>query len=210
MKERWFGSRRWLVLALSSSVPVGIGASSYLSERLAGEAAVALSDVAHSVMGAGRRPRVDAHLPEPTVTTLTTLDQDAARSPAGTDAPRTMDGTLPRAKGLLVSRERVMAAVRAGHRPSGTAVSATDWRPAGMALVGVSGTGAGLLDGDVLTRVGGSPARSEGVVIGAVAALLDRGAPAITGEVWRGRQRIVVTVELPRLVKPRPKRKETR
>jgi hypothetical protein len=36
-----------------------------------------------------------------------------------------------------------------------------------------------------------------GAVTGAVSAALDARQPAIVAEVWRGRQRIIVTVELP-------------
>ena len=97
----------------------------------------------------------------------------------------------------MVSRARVVAAAEAGMRPSGGSVAATSWRPAGLALTGVNPIGVGLRDGDVITRVGGTPATSQGAVIGAVTSALRQKLPAITGEVWRGRQKIVVTVELP-------------
>jgi hypothetical protein len=103
----------------------------------------------------------------------------------------------PLVMGLTVPRQRVEQAARAGHRPSGSGAAATSWRPAGLSLSGASGLGVGLRDGDVVTRVGGTPARSVGAVTGAVSAALDARQPAIVAEVWRGRQRIIVTVELP-------------
>ena len=106
---------------------------------------------------------------------------------------------LPRAVGVLVREQRVMRAAKAGIRPSGSPVPATSFRPAGMALVGVSALGVGLRDGDVLTRAGGTMATSEAAVIGAATGALRSSAKAITGEVWRGRQRILLTVELPTL-----------
>jgi len=113
---------------------------------------------------------------------------------------------LPKAVGVLVRRKRVIAAANAGIRPSGAPVAATSYRPAGMALIGVSGLGVGLRDGDILTRAGGTPARSDGAVVMAVTAALRRKAPAITAEVWRGIQRIIVTVELPKLVRDKSKK----
>jgi S1-C subfamily serine protease len=58
--------------------------------------------------------------------------------------------------------------------------------------------GAGLRDGDVLTSVGGAPARSVDSVIAAVAGALRARAPLLSAVVWRGDQPIQVVVELPR------------
>jgi hypothetical protein len=101
------------------------------------------------------------------------------------------------ARGVMVNRARVLAAAKAGIRPSGSSVAATPYRPSGLALHGVGIVGVGLRDGDVVTRVGGARATSQGAVIGAVTAALRQKLPAITAEVWRGRHRILVTVELP-------------
>jgi len=105
--------------------------------------------------------------------------------------------------GILVRASVVAAAVESGARPSGVAVPAQGFRPAGIALAGVSGFGAGLRDGDVLTRVGGTPATSVGAVIGAVAGALRQKARVITGEIWRGEQRLSIAVEIPRRVRLR-------
>ncbi len=99
--------------------------------------------------------------------------------------------------GIFVRASVVAAAVRSGSRPSGVPVPARGPRPAGIALSSVGGFGAGLRDGDVLTQVSGAPATSVGVVVGAVAVALRKHAPVITGEVWRGDQRLSVAVEIP-------------
>jgi hypothetical protein len=120
--------------------------------------------------------------------------------------------------GVFVSRKRVVRAANAGLRPSGWPVSATDAHPAGLSLTGITGLGVGLRDGDILTRAGGTPATSDGAVVAAVTAALRRQQKAMTAEVWRGRQRFIVTVELPKLKRvPRagrnpkaPKRSVTR
>ncbi|MFP6684313.1 MAG: hypothetical protein VB934_06350 [Polyangiaceae bacterium] len=106
----------------------------------------------------------------------------------------------PKPVGVLIRRARVLAAANAGIRPSGVPVPSTSYRPAGLALVGVSAIGVGLRDGDVLTRAGGTPARSDGAVVAAVTVALRRGDPAITADVWRGPRRLIVTVQLPKLV----------
>lgn len=105
----------------------------------------------------------------------------------------------PARKGILVRAATVARAVRMGGRPSGTPVPASGARPAGLELAGVSRYGSGLRDGDVLTQVGGTPATSEGAVVGAVAGALRSGARVITAVVWRGPQRLDVAVEIPRL-----------
>ncbi len=106
---------------------------------------------------------------------------------------------LPPPAGVLVRRERVLSVARAGIRPSGSPVAAVPWRPRGLALAGVGMIGVGLRDGDVVTKVGGTPATSDGAVVGAVTAALRKGHPALTAEVWRGLQKIIVTVELPKV-----------
>jgi S1-C subfamily serine protease len=74
-------------------------------------------------------------------------------------------------------------------------------RPEGLALYGVSGYGAGLRDGDVLTSVAGAAATSPGAVVAAVAGAVRAKAKAISGVVWRGDERLSVTVEIPPLAR---------
>ena len=114
--------------------------------------------------------------------------------------PQETCGELPKPLGVFVSRDRVLAAAAAGIRPSGSPVPGTVCRPAGLALSGVGGLGVGLRDGDVLV-IGGGPTTSEGAVVGSVIAALRRRAKGMSGVAWRGRQRILVNVELPELVK---------
>ncbi len=142
--------------------------------------------------------------PTPEAEAIAELDgspNEAPPAPLASGSVRLAPGPVkpPPAIGILVGRKRVQAAVKAGIRPSGTPVPATPWRPAGLALAGVSALGVGLRDGDVLVRAGGTPARSDGAVIGAVRGALESKARAISGEVWRGKRRIVVTVELPKV-----------
>jgi len=106
--------------------------------------------------------------------------------------------TAPRG-GIVVRAALVAAAVRSGSRPSGVPVPASGPRPAGLALSGVGGFGAGLRDGDVLTSVAGAPATSVGSVVSAVAGALQQKASVITGEVWRGEQRLALAVEIPEM-----------
>ncbi|MBW2453871.1 MAG: hypothetical protein JRI68_05155 [Deltaproteobacteria bacterium] len=142
--------------------------------------------------------------PTPEAESIAQLDDspnEASVAPPAAGSIRPAPGPVkpPPAIGILVGRKRVQAAVKAGIRPSGTPVPATPWRPAGLALAGVSALGVGLRDGDVLVRAGGTPARSDGAVIGAVRGALESRARAISGEVWRGERRIVITVELPKV-----------
>ena len=100
-------------------------------------------------------------------------------------------------RGLRVSAATVLRLANRGVRPGGSPVAATDERPAGLALQGVSGLGVGLRDGDVLTQCAGAPASSAGAVIGAVLAARQRRAPAMSGVVYRGAEKIALYVEMP-------------
>ena len=100
-------------------------------------------------------------------------------------------------RGVMVRADAVVRAVRSGGRPSSIPAIASGTRPAGLSLVGVSRFGTGVHDGDILTSVGGTPATSEGAVIGVVAGAISQGTKVITGVVWRDEQRIDVAVEIP-------------
>lgn len=115
-------------------------------------------------------------------------------------------------RGIVVRADTVARAVHSGGRPSGVFTPANGSRPAGLSLVGVSGFGTALRDGDILTSVGGTPATSVGAVVGAVAGAIGHGAKVITGVVWRGDDRIDVAVEIPgpnELAKAMPKRRKS-
>lgn len=120
--------------------------------------------------------------------------------------PRASSTAPPAPSGILVRAAAVRAAIGRGGMPSGAPIAADGARPAGLVLSGVSGYGTALRDGDVLVRVGGTTATSEGRVIAAVSGAVRSGARAIDGEVWRAGRRIQVVVEIPRLRKrARPK-----
>lgn len=177
-----------LLLALPFAV-VGISL-----QRMAASIAVTAAASLHRLAGAlprevGPAPPIPTHgVPPPPAS--------AAAAPSASVPQAAAEPQL--ALGVMVSRKRVRAAVRAGAQPGGSPVPATAYRPAGLSLTGVSAIGAGLRDGDVLTLVGGAPATSYSAVAAAVSGALDKGARAIHGEAWRGRTRIYLTVELPR------------
>jgi hypothetical protein len=107
----------------------------------------------------------------------------------------------PPRKGIMVRRDVVKAAARAGVRPSGAPVPADDEHPAGLMVQGLGGAGA-LRDGDVITRVGGIAPRSTEDVIGVVAGAYRNKVYVISGEFWRNGERWNATVELPLPDKP--------
>jgi hypothetical protein len=100
-------------------------------------------------------------------------------------------------RGIRVPAATVLRLANRGVRPSGSPVPASGDRPAGLALQGVGALGVGLRDGDVLTQVAGAPASSAGAVIGAVLAARQRRAPAMSGLVYRGSEKIALYVEMP-------------
>ena len=128
------------------------------------------------------------------------IDATAAAPSAAPPAPSP-------ARGVLVSKRRVLAAARRGIRPSGYAVAASDRRPAGVALIGVAALGVGLRDGDVLTHVNGMAVSSPNQVVALAAGALRSGASTIGGQVWRGQQRLLLTVQLPSITLPKQRSK---
>ncbi len=206
------GSRRRLVVyvavgllpfVFSYGVATRLGAAA--AKRVAGEAVAAgdrIAELSTYVPATPLEPTPEAA----EIAALRGEPSPKTKAPSGAEkpeahaAPQASDEPLPKPIGVFVSRQRVLAAADAGIRPSGSPVPATTWRPAGLALSGVGALGVGLRDGDVLTRAGGA-ATSEGAIVGEVIWALRHRAKAMTGEAWRGRQKIVITVELPELVK---------
>ncbi len=126
-------------------------------------------------------------------------------TPPAVDHARKRQTPTAALRGVFIPAKRVHALANRGQRPSGSPVPATEWRSAGVAMHGVGGLGVGLCDGDVLTQVGGTPATSQGAVISAVTGAVNSGARGLSGIVWRGRQRFVVTVEFPKSLRPPPR-----
>ena len=94
-------------------------------------------------------------------------------------------------------RQTVLNAVRAGVRPTATPVAATADHPAGLVVHGWGAARAGLVDGDIITMVGGRVPRSVDDVIIAVAGAYKAGHKAVGGTIWRDGRTLAVTVELP-------------
>ncbi len=193
-----FACGRWAAATLAPKVAVPLSAAAAkiaaLSRPAPPPTALPPTPEAAAIAGLGDG------LAESSQSAASGLGNDAASgapAAAAKVAAATDQTALPRPSGVLVSRQRVRAAARAGIRPSGSPVGGNQWRAAGMALTGIELFGVGLRSGDVVTRVGGTPARSQGAVVAAVSAALRRRQPAIVAQVWRGRQKIIVTVQLP-------------
>lgn len=139
-------------------------------------------------------------------------EPDAVREPEQPTperrAPRKASTRPKPSGGILVRRNVVRAAVKRGIRPSATPVAASGDRPAGLAVYGWGAAGAGLADGDIITRVGGRTPTSVDDVVIAVAGAYKTEAHVVSGQIWRSGRILAVTVELPlperRAQKPRP------
>ena len=125
------------------------------------------------------------------------VDPDAAAGLTKTGKKKPSSTTARPTRGIHVKAATVLRLASRGVRPSGVAVPASGDRPAGLALQGVGALGVGLRDGDVLTQVAGAPASSIGAVVGAVLAARQRRAPAMSGLVYRGNDKIAIYVEMP-------------
>jgi S1-C subfamily serine protease len=64
-------------------------------------------------------------------------------------------------------------------------------------MVGVSGLGVGVRDGDVLTEVDGAPATSVEAVVRAVVAARSARAAAVGGRFFRDGESFALVVEMP-------------
>jgi len=124
-------------------------------------------------------------------------DLDAAASITKPGKKKPSSTKVRPARGIRVPAATVLRLASRGVRPSGSPVPASGDRPAGLALQGVGALGIGLRDGDVLTQVAGAPASSASAVIGAVLAARQRRAPAMSGLVYRGSEKIALYVEMP-------------
>jgi hypothetical protein len=180
-------------------------ASKHLADQVAVTLAAAIPSVALDERNdsgpaepsgdAAERPGAGTERATPTV-------EEEQRESAGSraahvDNRRSMIVRRESLRGIRVSAALVQRLVRRGARPSGVSVSKTGDRPAGLALFGVNGLGVGAKDGDILTHVGGQPATSLDVVVGAVLTALRRRAPALTGRLWREGEVWQVLVEIP-------------
>jgi hypothetical protein len=101
------------------------------------------------------------------------------------------------AKVLFVSADTVLKIASKKVQLRGVPVAREGARPAGLRLVGVSGLGVGLLDGDVLTQALGRPVMSRSEVVSAVLRARARQEKVLEGEFYRGTERWVLRVEQP-------------
>ena len=203
--------RRRLLMALAVAAPFALAA--WGSARLArasgdaigGAIASAASELPTPGHGLLDPPRPHETIFDPADAAsvvfedLPELDGDSASAsaPAKAGKKKPPSTKTPPTRGIRVSAAAVLRLANRGVRPGGSPVAATDDRPAGLALQGVSGLGIGLRDGDVLTQCAGAPASSTGAVIGAVLAARQRRAPAMSGVVYRGADKIALYVEMP-------------
>ncbi|MGC4091562.1 MAG: hypothetical protein QM756_27510 [Polyangiaceae bacterium] len=106
--------------------------------------------------------------------------------------------------GVFVSAANVLRLANAAAMPHAVYVAALGARPAGLRLIGVSGLGIGMRDGDVLTRVLGADVSSVAEVVQRVVAARNRRAREISGEFWRDGARWSLVVEQPYIDAPPP------
>lgn len=118
--------------------------------------------------------------------------------PAGT-AQSTSDSRRSKAelRTIRVDTNTVLCIAQMGIQPSGKPVPQKGKRPAGVALIGVTALGIGVLDGDVLTDVLGQPVRSQFQVIAMVMAARSANMSTISGTLWRGMRSYSVMVDQP-------------
>jgi hypothetical protein len=117
-------------------------------------------------------------------------------------APRSKRGAravTTSVRGIRISARQVIALAQRGAMPNAVAVAASKTHPAGLRLVGVSGLGVGMRDGDVLTRVAGTPIASVSRVASLVMSARNRFAREISAEFWRDGARWMLVVEQPYL-----------
>lgn len=106
------------------------------------------------------------------------------------------------AKGVFVPAASVLRLANAAVMPRAAFAPALGARPAGLRLIGVSGLGIGMRDGDVLTRVMGAGVGSVGEVVQRVIAARNQHAREISGEFWRDGAPWSLVVEQPYLDAP--------
>jgi hypothetical protein len=191
-----------IALALLAPLPLLAAAGGALADRLGrelGRSAAALG----AQLGSSEpsTPALVVVLPEQQAEPLTLATSGApvgrTKLRARRDAP-----AAARAKGVFVRAETVLGIANRGGRPSGAFVSAAGERPSGIALVGVSGLGVGLVDGDILTHAAGRPARSAADVVGVVIGSRVKRARQISGRFWRSGQYYDLVVEQPYVSAP--------
>lgn len=197
---------RWC-LALLAALPFAAAplAGEKLADGLGSQVARQLSRV---LPRSGRDVPAVALLPDPDASRVDgssagepTSNSSMSRPPRGSaGGPRreaAAEASPSPVTGLRVTAEQVLRLAERGAAP--TAVPVRDPAVPGLALVGVSGLGLGLQDGDRLTHVQGQPVSAVSQVVGLVLAARARHAPVIHGQLWRRGQVVALSVEQPYL-----------
>jgi hypothetical protein len=182
-----------LALALVALLPLAFlpAVLQRVADSAAKSTAVALDGVTRSLFGSTSDIEPRLTYVEP----LVPVDEPVA-DPA---KPR---GKIVPLKGIRVREAAVLRLANAGMRPSGIPVPARGGRPAGLALVGVSGLGIGMMDGDVLVQAGGRPTLTPGDVVGVVVGSRAHKASEISGRFYRNGEPWNLVVEQPYLQRP--------
>jgi hypothetical protein len=185
------GSRLLAVAAMLLPLPFLTLGMNAVSDALARRAAHSLDRVARVIAPAPHATAPEIFI-EPEIDAVSEPLEVPSRPARSIKAKRVVP-----AHGIRVRAETVLRIANAGSRPSGIPVPARGNRPAGLALVGVSGLGVGLVDGDVLVSAGGRPAKSVADVVGAVIGARSAHASEICGRFWRNGEPWNLVVEQP-------------
>jgi hypothetical protein len=103
----------------------------------------------------------------------------------------------PEAPAVYVSERTILRLAKARAVPQAQSVAATDARPGGVQLLGVSALGVGMQDGDVITEVAGRRVRGEGDIVTAVLVARSQQAPTVSAVFYRGKVRGSLVVAMP-------------
>ncbi len=183
-----------IVVALALPAPLLALLGGTLADRIGRDLGAAAAK-----LGAGLTTRVKTEPPSVLLVPLAEPPEQPARmADARKQRLHAAKAAAP-AGGIHVRSEAVLRLAQSGVRPSGIPVRAEGDRPAGLALVGVSGLGIGLVDGDILTHAGGVPVRSAGAVVGMVIASRGARVPQISGRFWRAGRYYDLVVDQPYL-----------
>jgi hypothetical protein len=141
---------------------------------------------------------LDSDFAEPPIATASD-DNPALAAPGQRKGGQKRKPGPPAKLGVFVSAATVLRLAQASAMPRAVAVGPQGARPAGLRLIGVSGLGIGMRDGDVLTSVLGARVGATGEVVSRVIAARARRAREISGEFWRNGVSGSIVVEQPYL-----------
>lgn len=102
-------------------------------------------------------------------------------------------------KAIVISREQVLRLTsKELRRIQTTTFVDGHGRHSGVSLIGMTGLGVGLADGDVVTSIDGRPTPTENDATDAVLAAWNSGTYVVHASIVRGGDTIAVTLEIPR------------